>query len=94
MTFAFTQDVPINSAIYEKISKALGPEMPPGLLLHTAIKLEKGLRYLDVWESKEAYSAFVETTLHPVVFGILRESGIEPPEEPPIVELEVIELRK
>ncbi len=94
MAFAFMQDVPINADVYEKIVEGLGRDLPEGMLCHTAFKTENGLRYIDVWESRDAWSAFVESRLHPVVFSILKAANLQPAEEPPIVELEVVDLWK
>ncbi|MCB0977338.1 MAG: hypothetical protein KDB02_07735 [Acidimicrobiales bacterium] len=84
MTYAFSQDVPIDAATYGRIVDGLGPEVPRGLLVHVALERpEGGVRYIDVWESQEEFETFVEGRLHPVVHGLLREvSGDELPPEP------------
>jgi hypothetical protein len=72
MTYAFTQDVPIDAATYQRIIDGMGPELPPGLLSHLAIvKPEGGLRYVDVWESEDDFERFAEDRLHPVVHPML-----------------------
>jgi len=39
------------------------------------------LRYVDVWQSKDQFEAFVENRLHPVMHPILQEMlGFVPPE--------------
>jgi hypothetical protein len=84
MSYAFTQDVPIDAAFYKRIVEQLGPEPPEGLIIHLAIERpEGGLRYLDVWESEAHCERFTEERLHPVVHGLLREIfGDAPPPEP------------
>ncbi len=84
MPYAFTQDVPIDGATYGRITDGLGDEAPKGLIVHLAIELpEGGLRYVDVWESEEAFDRFAEERLHPVVHGLLREVfGEDLPPEP------------
>jgi hypothetical protein len=53
MSFAFTQDVPIDAAFYGRITAGLGDATPDGLVVHLAVeRAEGGLRYLDVWESR------------------------------------------
>jgi len=74
MTHSFTQDVPIDAAIYERIVDGLGAVPPEGLIVHVAIERpEGGLRYLSVWESEADCDRFTEERLHPVVHGPLRE---------------------
>jgi hypothetical protein len=63
MTYAVTYDVPINSETYARIKEALGPELPPGLIAHLAWRTESGLRYVDVWQSKDDEQAFTENRL-------------------------------
>jgi hypothetical protein len=84
MTYAFTQDVPIDAAFYQRIIDGLGAKVPPGLIVHLAIERpEGGLRYLDVWQSESDAQRFTEERLHPVVHGLLAEVfGDQPPPEP------------
>ena len=91
MTYAFTYDVPINADIYARIKQGLGTERPPGLIAHLTWQIESGLRYVDVWQSKDDFEAFAEHRLHPVVHPILQEMlGFVPP-EPPTTVLDVID---
>ncbi|MEO8899249.1 MAG: hypothetical protein ABI352_09685 [Candidatus Dormibacter sp.] len=84
MTYAFTQDVPIDVSTYRRIIDGLGPTPPEGLIVHLAIeRQEGGLRYLDVWESEEHWERFAAERLHPVVHPVLMELiGAQPPEPP------------
>jgi hypothetical protein len=75
MSYAFTQDVPINWGIYEKIRAELGWEAPPGLIAHLVIELPEGLRYVDVWESKQACDSFYENRIHPAVDRVFASTG-------------------
>ncbi len=92
MTYAFTQDVPIDAALYQRIADGVGEEAPDGLIVHLAIeRAEGGLRYLDVWESQEHWDRFVEDRLHPVVHGLLSEIfGTDLPPEPEQIALPVV----
>ncbi len=94
MTFAFTQDVPIDATFYERIVAGLGDEPPKGLITHIAVERpEGGLRYIDVWESEEECDRFAEERLHPVVHGLLSEIfGDQLPAEPERVPLPVIHV--
>jgi hypothetical protein len=94
MTFAFTQDVPIDAAFYRRITDGLGHEPPKGLLVHLAVERpEGGLRYVDVWESEADWDRFAEERLHPVVHSLLREVfGDELPPEPERTPLSVLHV--
>jgi heme-degrading monooxygenase HmoA len=92
MTYAFTYDVPITAEIYARIKEGLGPERPTGLIAHLALQVENGLRYIDVWESKDDFEAFAESRLHPVVHPILEGMlGFVPP-EPSHTMLDVVDV--
>jgi hypothetical protein len=81
MTYAFTYDVPIDAELYARIKAGLGPDLPPGLIAHLAWRTESGLRYVDVWQSKDDFETFAEERLHPVVHALLENAlGFVPPE--------------
>jgi hypothetical protein len=94
MTHAFTQEVPADKAFYARIKERLGDAPPPGLVVHVAIENpDGGLRYIDVWESEEAWQTFAEERLHPIVHGLLAEVfGDERPPEPSQSPLSVIHV--
>ena len=94
MTYAFTQDVPIDAAFYARIVEQLGSEPPDGLIIHVAIeRAEGGLRYLDVWESEQHCERFTQDRLHPVVHGLLQEIfGDTLPPEPERSPLSVVHV--
>jgi hypothetical protein len=81
MSYAFTYEVPIDVQIYRRIMDGVGTERPPGLIAHIAYKTEGGLRYIDVWQTKDDYEAFEHNRLHPVIRPILQDMlGFVPPE--------------
>jgi hypothetical protein len=90
--YAYTQDVPIGPEVYARIIDELGPEPLSGSLLHLCVRRpEGGLRYIDVWESREACARAFEDRIHPAVdraFGGARPAG-----EPEVRPLEVVDLR-
>jgi hypothetical protein len=92
MTYAFTQDVPIDARFYKRITDGLGDEPPRGLIVHIAVECpEGGLRYIDVWESEDDWDRFAEKRLHPVVHRLLGEIfGDQLPDEPERTPLPVI----
>ncbi len=92
--YAFTQDVPISKKMYEQLRAQLG-ERPDGMLLHLVIELEKGLRYLDVWESEEQCNRFIEERVNPALERMLAAAGITAPRgEAPRVPISVLDLWK
>jgi len=91
--YAFIQDVPIGEDLYVKIRKALGDEPLEGLLVHVVLSREDGkLRYVDVWESKEACDAMFEKRIHPAVFSVFREAKFRPAGEPARQEMPAVEI--
>lgn len=92
MAFAFLQDVPISWPVYGQIRAELGEPPPAGLVVHVVMETERGLRYLDVWESKEAFTAFVEARLHPAVDRGLARAGLSRKTEPTTTPITVREV--
>jgi hypothetical protein len=94
MAYAFTQDVPIDSAFYARIVEGLGAEPPSGLISHLAVEIPTGgLRYIDIWESEAHFEAFAEQRLHPVVHALLADIfGDQLPPEPERTELPIVHL--
>lgn len=94
MTYAFTQDVPIDAGVYQKVLDRLGDDPPNGMISHVAIERpEGGLRYIDVWESEEDWDRFAEERLHPAVQPILSAAfGDNFPPEPERRPLPVIHV--
>lgn len=92
MTYAFTQDVPIDAVTYQRIRDGVGDDPPKGMIVHLAVELEQGgLRYIDVWESEDDWNRFVEERLHPVVHELLHAVfGDDMPPEPPQHHLSVL----
>jgi hypothetical protein len=91
MTYAFSYDVPITAETYARIRDGLGPQLPPGLIAHLAYRTGTGLRYVDVWQAKDDWEAFVADRLHPVVRPLLQDVlGFVPP-EPPKTVLDIVD---
>jgi hypothetical protein len=90
MVYAYVQDVPIDEALYQRIVTEIGPEPVAGSLLHLCVRrADGGLRYIDVWESREACAKAFDERIHPAVdraFG-----GARPGTEPTVEHLEVLD---
>jgi hypothetical protein len=92
--YAWTQDVPIDASIYAEITARMGDAKTPGGLVHIAIELPDGkMRYIDVWESKEACDAAFAAVIHPAVHPVLTARGVVVTGEPPRTALNVIDVR-
>jgi hypothetical protein len=77
MPYAFVQDVPADETIYRRIRELLPSGTPAGLVTHIAAKRDGGgLRYIDVWKSKDAWDAFRDEHLEPVVDKVLGDLGL------------------
>jgi quinol monooxygenase YgiN len=90
--YAFTQDLPISTDVYARIMEGVGTEPAAGCLLHAVVRLEGGLRYIDVWESREACDRFLEERVHPVLQAAFSASGATMPGEPDRAEIEIVDL--
>ncbi len=76
MTYAFIQDVPANEQHYREIRAELGEATPAGLVAHVVVQRDGGLRYVDVWESRDAWERFREQRLHPAVDKVMAAHGV------------------
>jgi hypothetical protein len=89
MTYAYIQDVPIGEELYHRIIDNLGPEPVSGSLLHLCVRQPDGtLRYIDVWESKQACTRAFEDRIHPAVNAAF--GGNRPAGEPTVHPLHVV----
>ncbi len=87
--YVYTQDVPIDFAMYERIIENLGPEPLKGSLLHLCVRRpEGGLRYIEIWESKEACAKAFDERIHPAVDAAF--GGRRPAVEPEVRRYEVL----
>ena len=87
MAFAVITEFPIEgddrtTTNYERVQEALGvrDNPPAGGLVHTAGFDEAAgvFRIFDVWESEEAYNAFFNDRLLPVVQPMMEQTGRQP----------------
>jgi hypothetical protein len=91
--YAFTQDLPISTDVYARIMEGVGTEPAAGCLLHAVVRLEGGLRYIDIWESREACDLFLEERVHPVLQAAFGAAGATMPPEPARDEIEIVDLK-
>jgi hypothetical protein len=92
--YAWTQDLPIDTAAYEDITARMDGAAMRGLVVHIAVEQPDGtLHYIDVWESEQACDAAFESVIHPAVHPVLAERGIRVEGEPPRSPLRVVDVR-
>ncbi len=93
MPYAFEQEVPIGEEVYRQIMGRVGRAPLVGLIVHVVTRAGEGrLRYVDVWESKEACDRAFEQRIHPAVADTFREIGFRPSGEPARLELELVDV--
>jgi hypothetical protein len=89
MAVAVVQEFPIEgddrtTANYDRVQEALGARAnpPAGGLVHTAGFDEHAgvFRIFDVWESQEAWEAFLNDRLMPIVRPMMEQGGGRAPE--------------
>ena len=89
MVHVFTQDVPIDFGIYQRIVDNIGAEPLEGCLVHLCVRRDDaGLRYIDVWESEKLCAKAFAERIHPAVDAAL--GGRRPPTEPVNTKLDVL----
>ena len=91
--YAFVQDVPITEEIHKRIVERMGTEPLEGLVVHAVLENPDGtLRYVDVWQSREACDRAFEERIHPAVHAIFEATGFRPEGEPPRSEARVVDV--
>jgi hypothetical protein len=90
--YAFTQDLPITTDVYARIMKGLGSAPIDGCILHAVTRIDGGLRYFDVWESRAACDRFLEERVHPILQAAFSAAGAALPQEPDRTEVELIDF--
>lgn len=86
MVYAFFYDAPGTAEVYRRISERIGTDQPPGLIVHVVTSTPRGLRHLNVWQSREQWEAFRDTRVRPAVAYVIGQLGLPAPTEPPIEE--------
>jgi hypothetical protein len=73
----------IDEQMYDAVNAKLGEEMPDGLIVHTAGRLENGeFQIIDVWESREAHDRFSQGRLWEAIKTVARDRGMDPEQIP------------
>jgi hypothetical protein len=91
--YGFTQDLPITPDVWSRLKGAIGTDPVEGLIVHVVTRHDDGLRYIDLWESREACDRFLHERVHPVLRNVFAASGVAMPAEPDRDEFEVIDVQ-
>ena len=93
MPYAFYFDVPATDELYGEIRAELPERSPDGLLLHLVTRAAQGLRYIDVWDTREQWEAARDSILEPAVDRVLTRHGLPHDESlTHFEELDVVDL--
>jgi hypothetical protein len=61
VSYAFVEDIAASWEDYGRLAAALeSGRTPKGLLLHAAGPTDEGIRIVEVWESEEAWTAYLD----------------------------------
>lgn len=76
MTYAFTQDVPGDAALWAQVEAEIGDRTPDGLVVHVVAAHEGGLRHVGVWEDEDAWASYRTHVLEPAVDRVMARFGV------------------
>lgn len=65
---------------------------PDGMLVHTHFEQNGQIRVVDVWDSQEAYEAFVQTRLMPAMQAVVQRYDAAQP--PPQLEMSITPVHR
>ncbi len=92
MPCALVYAVPADLATYRRVRALLGDEVPEGLIAHTVVAVEGGLRHLGVWETRAHFDRFELQRAQPAVHAVLRDLGLTTmPPHPTVRELDLVD---
>jgi hypothetical protein len=91
--YAFYFDVPANDELYAEIRAEFPDQSPDGLLVHLVTRGERGLRYIDVWDTKENWEAARDSILEPAAERVLTRHGLPHDESLTVFqEIDIVDL--
>jgi hypothetical protein len=86
MRYAVIVDTEATMADYRKVLAEIGNEAPAGRLAHAVGSTDDGLRFIDIWESREDAHRFEQDHLFPAFVKVLSDRRSS---RPTITELDV-----
>jgi hypothetical protein len=93
MSYAFSYEVPASEQMYREVKRLIGNEQPPGLVVHMVVQGERGLRHIEVWDSKAEWEQFHDERVEPAVQQVLTAAGFtQMPPDPLTEELALVDV--
>jgi hypothetical protein len=93
MTHACSYEVPASEQMYREVKRAIGDELPEGLVVHLVLQAEHGLRHIEVWDSKKAFDRFQLERVEPALHQVLTAAGFsQMPPGPAVEELAFVDV--
>lgn len=92
MPYACAYEVPGDEEMYRRVKSEIGGPPPAGLVVQLVVKSGRGLRHIQVWDSKEQWEQFRDDKVRPAVNRILAAVGIPEPPNPAEEALEVVDV--
>jgi hypothetical protein len=92
MRYALQYDTPADEHFYRQVKAEIGDAQPEGLVAHLVVKRDRGLRHIEVWESKADWVRFRQERVDPALDKVFAASGFaHRPPQPPAQELDVVD---
>jgi hypothetical protein len=92
MPYACAYEVPSNEEMYRRVKSEIGGTPPAGLVVQLVVKTAKGLRHIQVWDSKEQWEQYRDDKVRPVVNRMLATMGIPEPPTPVEETMQVVDV--
>jgi hypothetical protein len=81
MSIVMTQDMPgATRELVEQVTAELNfatQGKPAGLIAHTALEVDGGIRIIDIWETEADLATFGETRLGPAMAAVAQRNGVD-----------------
>jgi hypothetical protein len=76
--YAFCQDMPgITVEGQDELASLLSPDALDKCIAHVVGPIEGGIRMIDVWESEDAYRAFMQNHLYPAIARMQQDQPLQ-----------------
>jgi hypothetical protein len=92
MPYACAYEVPGGEEMYRRVKSEIGPTPPDGLVVQLVVKNRRGLRHIQVWDSKDQWEQFRDGKVRPAVNRILATMGIPEPPTPVEETMQVVDV--
>lgn len=80
MSIVLTQEMPgATRELVEEVTAELHLDegLPTGLIAHTAMEVDGGIRIIDIWETADDFARFEQTKLGPAMMIVAQRNGLD-----------------